>query len=226
LESQYLLSATNIPNPISTPDTTIDYTVIVADSVGCFSDTALVTVHTFIRPTVNAGPDLTVPYNTPFTINALYSSNISNYLWSPLTNSLSCSNCPTPNGIGTITDTYAIAVTSTDGCKASDTVVVYVACDKANLYVPTAFTPNNDGVNDYFLPITRGYKIINKMIVYNRWGQKVFEKNNFTPNVQNLGWNGLYNNIPMETQAYVWYVEATCDLGEKISAKGTVVLMK
>jgi gliding motility-associated-like protein len=220
------LSATNIPNPTSTPDSTITYNVIVADSVGCYADTSLVTVHTFNKPTVNAGPDLTIPYNNPFTINATYSNNIANYAWSPMSNSLSCSNCATPSGIGVLTDTYSIDITSTDGCKASDTVIVYVACDKANLYVPTAFTPNGDGINDYFGPITRGYKLINKLIVYNRWGQKIFEKSNFTPNIPTLGWNGLYNNIPLETQAYIWYVEATCDLGEKISAKGTVVLMK
>jgi gliding motility-associated-like protein len=221
------LNATVIPNPISTPDTTITYTVRVADSIGCFADTATVTVHTFPKPIVNAGPDTTVAYNSPFAFNPQYIGTIASYTWSPFSNNLTCTNCAAPNGVARITENYEIAIISNDGCKAIDSISVFILCDEANLYVPTAFTPNGDGVNDLFCPIVRGYKIINKMVVYNRWGNKVFERNNFATNQPALGWTGFNGaNQAIETDAFVWYIEATCDAGQKISAKGTVVLIR
>ena len=221
------LSSTRIPNPISRPDTSIIYTIIVADSVGCYADTTTATIRTFQIPVVNAGPDQVVPYNTSFTLSPVYGPGVSSYLWSPVVNSLSCNRCPVANGIAAQTATFTIDVTSTDGCKAKDNVTVIVACNNANLNLPSAFTPNNNGRNDKFYPMTRGYKIINKFIVYNRWGNKVFERYNFTPNQPSLGWNGdTKDKQTSDSAVFVWVIEATCDVGQKVEAKGTVVLIR
>jgi gliding motility-associated-like protein len=224
--STYLNSAA-ITNPISKPDTSISYTIIVADSAGCYADTTTAIIRTFPLPTVNAGSDQVVPYNNSFILSPTYGSGITNYLWSPSVNSLSCTSCPVTNGIAAFTTTYTIEVTSSDGCKAKDDVIVFVACDKANLNMPSAFTPNNDGKNDMFYPLTRGYKTINKFIVYNRWGNKVFERYNFAPNTPSLGWNGdTKDKQTIDSAIFVWIVEATCDVGQKVESKGTVVLIR
>jgi len=226
MPSTYLNSAT-ITNPFSRPDTSISYTIIVADSAGCYADTAIANIQTYQLPTVNAGPDQLVPYNNAFILSPIYSSGIANYLWSPSLNSLSCTSCPVTNGIAAVTTTYTIEVTSSDGCKAKDNIIVSIACDKANLNIPSAFTPNNDGRNDMFYPMTRGYKIINTFIVYDRWGNKVFERHNFTPNVPSLGWNGdAKDKLTSGSAIFVWVIEATCDVGEKVNSKGTVVLIR
>jgi gliding motility-associated-like protein len=221
-----LLNSPNAPNPFAIVSDTTNFSVIVSDSVGCFSDTAFAVVNTFPPATVNAGPDLSIPFNSNFTFNATYSNNINNYLWMPAINNLSCTNCPIPSGVAQISQTYSIQVVSSDGCKANDTVQLNVACDKANLYIPTVFTPNGDGKNDIFYPVTRGYKIINRFVIYDRWGQVIFQRKNFAPNVASLGWNGLQPGINLlrSTDTYVWYVEATCDQGQVIQSKGTVVL--
>lgn len=221
------LSSTNIGNPVSIPDTAITYTIIVTDSVGCYADTTTAVVRIFPVPTVNAGLDQVVPYNTSFTLSPVYGSGISNYLWSPSVNSLSCISCPVTNGIAAVSAIYNIEVTNTNGCKASDNVTVFVACSDANLYLPSAFTPNNDGKNDKLYPLTRGYKIINKFIVYNRWGNKVFERYNFVPNSPSLGWNGdTKDKQTLDSAVFVWIIEATCDVGQKVETKGTVVLIR
>ncbi len=221
------LSATTIGNPSAIVNNSIIYTVIATDSVGCFSDTALITVNTFTPPTVNAGNDTIVTYNNSFTLQPTLSSNISSVAWSPLTNNLSCNNCTTPSGLAFVTTLYNIAVTSINGCTTTDSVKVTVNCSKENLFIPTAFTPNNDGLNDYFYPMARGYKIINAFVVYNRWGQKLFEKKNFLPNQMQLGWDGTYKGVKInEPQGLVWYVEATCDLGQSITKKGTLTLLQ
>lgn len=221
------LSSTTIGNPISRPDTAITYTIIVTDSVGCYADTTTAIIRIYPVPTVNAGLDQVVPYNTSFTLSPVYGAGISSYLWSPFVNSLSCISCPVTTGIAAVSTTYNIEVTSTDGCKASDNVTVLVACSDANLNLPSAFTPNNDGKNDKFYPLTRGYRMINKFIVYNRWGNKVFERYNFAPNSPSFGWNGdTKDKQTLDSAVFVWIVEATCDVGQKVEAKGTVVVVR
>jgi gliding motility-associated-like protein len=221
------LSSTTIGNPVSIPDSSITYTIIVADSVGCFADTATAIIRTFPLPTVNAGPDLLIPSNSPFTLSPAYSAGIAAYQWSPPVNSLSCLLCPVTNGRAEESTVYRIEVTSFNGCKAVDSVVLTVTCSSANFRLPSAFTPNNDGINDTFYPLTRGFKIINKLVIYNRWGNKVFERHDFAPNTASLGWKGeSKNKLQLDPAVYVWIAEGTCDFGEKVEAKGTVVLIR
>ncbi len=220
------LNKTNIPNPFSIPDSGIIYQVIVKDSVGCFADTTNVTIRTFIKPSVNAGADTTVAFNSPFNLNPTYTGIISSYTWSPLTNNLSCPNCPSTSGVAVQSEEYKITVTSSDGCIASDSVKVFLTCAESNLFVPTIFTPNNDGKNDLFAPVTRGYKLINRFTIYNRWGKKVFEKTNVQPNSAELAWNGRNNGVALKNETFVWFLEGTCDLGQKQSTKGTVILVR
>lgn len=220
------LNNSKIKNPIAKPDTAITYTVTVADSVGCYADTAFAVVRLFPNPTVNAGPDRILAYNSPYTITPVYSNDIINYLWTP-TGNLSCTNCANPDGIALKKETYQIDVTNDFGCKATDLITIFVNCLEANLLMPTAFTPNSDGKNDYFYPITRGYRIVKTFIIYNRLGNKVFERNNFSPNIPSLGWNGAIKDYKYGTaEVFAWYMEAECDLGRTNTTKGTVVLIR
>jgi gliding motility-associated-like protein len=221
------LSAINIANPSAVVDSSIVYTVIATDSTGCFSDTALVRINTFAPATVNAGNDTIINYNSNFTLQPTLSNNIANIIWTPLTNNLNCSFCTNPSGTALFSTMYYVNVTSNNGCTANDSVKITVNCNANNLFVPSAFTPNNDGLNDYFYPMGRGYKIINSFVIYNRWGQKLFEKNNFLPNNWQLGWNGFYKgNKITDTQGLVWHITATCDVGQQVNKKGTVLLLQ
>jgi gliding motility-associated-like protein len=221
------LSAINIYNPRSSPDTSITYKVVVSDSAGCFIDSANAVIHVNYEPTVDAGSDQVIPYYQAFTLNPAYSSDVSSYRWTPSVNSLNCITCATPSGIANQSTTYKIEVANIHGCKAVDEVAVIVACSKANLNLPTAFTPDNDGLNDWFYPLTRGYKHVNRFAIYNRWGNKIFERSNFTPNVASLGWDGKgKNKQPVDAGVFVWVIDATCDMGEKVELKGTVLLVR
>jgi gliding motility-associated-like protein len=119
--------------------------------------------------------------------------------------------------------TYTVRYTITNniGCTSTATkpVNVYKLCGE---YVPTVFTPNGDGTNDFFGPI---YAVkANNLIfrVYNRWGQKVFETNNWrTP------WNGKINNVDAPTGTYVWQLQyINRDDNKAKFAKGTVILLR
>ncbi|MEQ1678433.1 MAG: PKD domain-containing protein, partial [Chitinophagaceae bacterium] len=221
------LSATDFPNPVSKPDSSVVYRIIINDSAGCYADTAFAAIQVNYNPTVNAGSDQVIPFNTAFTLSPLYSPDAVGYSWSPPVNRLSCISCPVVSGTALESTTYTINVTNGFGCKAKDEVKVIVSCSKANLNFPTGFTPNNDGRNDQFYPLTRGYKLINRFAVYDRWGNKVFERTDFTPNTPSLGWDGTARNKqPSDSGVFVWVVEATCDLGQKVESKGSVVLIR
>ena len=221
------LSAVNISNPVSKPDSSVTYRIIVNDSAACFADTVFAVVKVNYKPTVNAGNDQVVPYYHSFTLNPTYSADVVSWRWSPAVNGLSCTFCPVVSGIATQTATHTIEVKTVHGCTAKDEVNIIVDCSKANLNLPSAFTPDNNGKNDWFYPMARGYRSINKFVVYNRWGNKVFERYNFSPNIASLGWNGKGSDKQIvDTGVFVWLIEATCDVGQKIELKGTVTVLR
>ena len=92
--------------------------------------------------------------------------------------------------------------------------------------MPNAFTPNYDNLNDFFYPLTRGIKSIIRFSIYNRFGKLAFEAKNFPPNSKAFGWNGLVNNTPQTSDVFVYYIEALCDVGEKLYSKGSFILLK
>ncbi len=102
-----------------------------------------------------------------------------------------------------------------------DTFIVYIAAEGCcQLYMPNAFSPNNDGINDVFVPVTNGHFNQYRMDIFNRWGQRIFSTNNIT------GWDGHYNNKPADIGTYYYYVVADCLAGEKLVKKGELVLVR
>lgn len=92
---------------------------------------------------------------------------------------------------------YWLEVTDTNNCKFKDSVLVIERCDPV-IFVPTAFTPNNDGVNDTFSIST--YNIYHiKFIIFDRWGEILFETEN-----PFFAWDGKYRDAALPTEAYHW----------------------
>lgn len=117
--------------------------------------------------------------------------------------------------------TFPLAMVVSTGPNCSDTLVktITVAPD-FNLYVPEAFTPNEDAVNEVFLP--KGYNIAEYHLeIYNRWGVKVFESNDLSS-----GWDGSYNGQPAKSGAYVWRIEMSSFKGEHKNQTGQFTLYR
>lgn len=212
-------------DPVVLPLTNVTYTATLTDSVGCFTSSADINVRVKSLPSVKAGADTSYPFNEPFSIHPTYSSNISSYNWTP-SSLLSCTSCAFPNGTASESETYHIKVVSDSGCVAEDSITIFVQCKESYILMPTAFTPNNDGLNDYYYPITRGIKTILKFSIYNRLGQLVFEGSNFSPNEKSLGWNGQLKSKGQPGSVFVYYIEALCDQGETVYKKGSFVLLR
>jgi gliding motility-associated-like protein len=146
-----------------------------------------------------------------------------NYVWSPATG-LSSTVIFNPIGIYSASvDSvkYKLVVTDAIGCADSAYVTVKVFKTAPSVFVPTAFTPNNDGLNDTIYPISVGIKKINYFSIFNRYGQLVFKTTQ-----DRHGWDGNINNKAQGSGVYVWMVSAVDYLDRAIFLKGTVTLIR
>lgn len=219
------LSNTSIYNPVASPQQNTTYIATLTDSVGCFSSNAAINIFVKSSPTVDAGPDKILPYNATHIITPAYSNNVSQYSWVN-SNLLNCNNCPAPVGTALYSETFTIKVTSDSGCVATDKVTLFVECKNANILMPKAFTPNNDNLNDTYYPISRGIESILKFAIYNRQGQMMYEYQNFPPNQKAFGWKGEYKGQHQPAATYIYIIEALCEVGVKITKKGSFLLIR
>lgn len=134
-----------------------------------------------------------------------------NYLWQDGSSSSS---------FNVINDgTFFVDITNNCGTTRDSILFVKTECQ---VYVPNAFTPNNDGKNDYFKASGTGNVIEFEMNVYNRWGQLVFKTKD-----KSKGWNGTLKSMPQPGSVYVWTVRfKTATNSSEQFMKGTVVLIR
>jgi gliding motility-associated-like protein len=112
-------------------------------------------------------------------------------------------------------------IVNIDGCRATDTVTVKNDC---YMSIPNVFTPNNDGLNDYFFPrqyLTSGLTSFS-MSIYNRWGQLVFS----STTLDGRGWDGKFNGVDQIEGVYVYIIDATFRDGQKEHHQGNVTLLR
>jgi gliding motility-associated-like protein len=115
---------------------------------------------------------------------------------------------------------YIIRLTTSSGCVTVDTQLVKTM-KRADIYVPTAFTPNGDGRNDQLKPLLAGMKELRYFRIYNRWGELFFQTS-----AQNTGWDGRIKGYDQPTQAVVWIAEAIGLDGRIYTRKGTTVIVR
>jgi gliding motility-associated-like protein len=212
------LSDPNIPDPIATPLQSIKYIVTVNDVLGCPKpsfDSVLVLVEKIVA---DAGPrDTNIVVNQPLQLNG---TGAETFTWSP---SAGLSNPAIANPVAILSESqqYVLRVQSAAGCSGTDTINITVYKIDPGLYVPNAFTPNGDGINDIFRPILIGMKSLKYFKVYNRSGQLIF-----STSIQNKGWDGTFKGKPQDTDVFVWIVEGLDYQGKVIFQKGSVTLIR
>ncbi len=142
-----------------------------------------------------------------------------NYLWYPDI-ALSADTISSPIASPTDTTIYQVVMTDANGCSSTKSVIVNVIPPES-VWAPTAFTPNNDQVNDIFKIHPIG--IINKYVlkIFDRWGEMVF-----TSNDQNDGWDGTYQSVKLNVGVYIYYYYIEFIDGVVIENSGDVTLLK
>lgn len=143
------------------------------------------------------------------------------YSWFPPTG-LSDPNIPNPIATPAVTTTYIVTITA-GGCVRRDTVKIVVmdfACEDPYIFLPNAFTPNGDGINDVLY--LRGNNITEAYFaVFERWGAKVFETNDMA-----IGWDGKVNGRDADPAVFDYYLKVTCLGGQEFFQKGNITLIR
>ena len=215
------LNNPNILNPVAHPNFTTNYILTATDTLGCPKpsyDTIKVTVLPKVK--AFAGRDTMIVFGQPLQLKA---SGGENYLWTPSTylNNTAVSN-PVAKINGIIDSIrYKVYITDLQGCLDSASVLVKIFRTNPQIFVPTGFTPNGDGLNDVLKPIAVGIERIEYFRVYNRWGQLVF-----STTVNGQGSDGEISGKPQTTNTYVWMVKAVDYTGKPVFQKGTATLIR
>jgi gliding motility-associated-like protein len=144
------------------------------------------------------------------------------YSWTPGDQGLSNTNIPNPTAFYPDTGTYhyKVHIKSSYGCEGDAYVNVRVVSNPS-FFVPNAFTPNGDGLNDFLRPRAVGYRSVDFFRVFNRFGELVFEGKDFS-----IGWDGRWKGQYADIGTYMYALKLTNRFGVVETAKGDVILMR
>jgi gliding motility-associated-like protein len=213
-----LVSNPAIPNPFTLVTGTQLFTVKIKEST-CNDS---VTLNTLV--TVKPAPPLTLTKSNDITCSVGYTTltvrGAGQYSWSPagsLNNATGSSVVAAP----LFTTTYIVNGTDANGCVGLDSVTVLVNfTGKANYFMPNSFTPNGDGVNDCYGIKYFGLVQEFQLIIFNRWGEKVFATSN-----PNFCWDGTHNGTTSEAGNYIYHLKAVTACGP-VENKGNLLLLR
>lgn len=205
-----------------------NYTLYVKDAADCIASYAPVTVEEPDLLVVDAGQDTTINLGETLDVEAKLSFfDYYDYEWSINTGDIDCPTCrkttikPVENR-----KYYKVLVTTKAGCMATDSFLVKVE-KKRNLFIPNAFSPNGDRNNDYH-DVYTGLDVfqIKKYLVFDRWGNLVYNKENIPRHWKNFGWDGTFRGQALQTGVYVYMIEVEFIDGVVIRYSGDLTLLR
>ncbi|MDF2192787.1 gliding motility-associated C-terminal domain-containing protein [Paraflavitalea sp. CAU 1676] len=215
----YSLSAT------ATPAATTDVILSVFNT-GCpnaFKDTFQ--IHVSEPVIVDAGRDTVAVVGQQLQLHATANMpETGKYNWSP---GLGLSSMVIANPVAVYSSSapasvaYAVKATTEEGCEGFDTVVVKIFKTAADIFMPSAFSPNGDRNNEFLMPICVGIQQLNFFRLYNRWGQLVFSTTEI-----GKGWDGRIAGVQQASGTYVYAVQGIDYVGKTVSKKGSFVLVR
>lgn len=215
-------------NPVYTDGLFFDgdiVTVIMSSNYPCINGSNTVTssglpIHVALPPTVNATAATDTIINGQSTVLTGVTNAINpQFLWEPAT-ALVCDICESTDASPNETIDYYLTVTDLKtGCVGYDTLKIYVS-NEFSIFIPTAFSPNFDGVNDDLFVRGVGIKEFT-LNVYDRWGLIVF-----TTSDQKVGWNGTFNDKPVVPGVYTFYLKYEKYDGSFDEIKGNITLVR
>lgn len=198
------------PTLIAKPAKDTVYFVQAENNTGCFIyDTVRIKVKQALS--FSLGPDKSICPGDSILLSA--SGIFQTYLWSDGTRSEDFRVKKSGQ--------YSLTGFTADGCRSSDTVMITQKDCGTAFFMPNAFTPNGDGLNDLIKPITKGNLVQYQMLIYNRWGQLVFSSADIS-----LGWDGKFKGIIQGPQTYTWQCVWQVEGGELKRNYGSLTLIR
>jgi gliding motility-associated-like protein len=211
------ISCTTCADPLVQPSLPFSYTAFITDIYNC-TDTANANVNLLPAASVVAFPqDTLVDYGSQIQLSTS-AQNAQSYLWSPASG---LNNPIAKDPLATVTGptAYVVEVRTDFGCLARDTVFIDVDF-RDQVFIPDAFSPNGDGLNDVFQVGNRSFQKITEFRVFNRWGENVYSSAN------GMGWDGKYKNMLQDNGAYFYLIRIAFPDGYSRMYKGEVLLIR
>lgn len=205
------------------------YSLVVQDINGCEDvlstlieqPDSLVVLVSPDTTTINLGEEVAINLQSNYALGDLTTVS-----WLP-NPGLDCYDCLNPVASPRLSTVYQVTATTANGCR--DQARIRIAVNKdLPVFIPSAFSPNGDGSNDWFTVYAKPGIIsnIHSMQIFNRWGEQVFEHQNFQPNIPAEGWDGFFRNQALNPGVFAYVVEVEFFDGSTELLKGDVTLAR
>jgi hypothetical protein len=195
------------------------YAVTIKDSIGCWLDTSVnINQPNPLELTAAVTPNNCYGADTVGKVEVIVEGGTEPYAYTWLNDTSATTNILS----GLANGNYYVRVKDARGCN--DSLAAEVAYgDCCTPFIPTAFTPNGDGRNDIYRVVFKGDMALERMSIYNRFGQEVYTTNDIYS-----GWDGTFGGEPADVGTYFFYIKGTCgNKGErKIEEKGDITLIR
>ncbi len=198
-----------------------DFILDIITSCSTTSIDLMVRTTTF---SVDLGEDIDIDLGELVFLNAMSNSftPIVDFTWQTLAGEIPCGQCPTIQVRPREDTKYILLVENETGCTTTDEINIFV---NREVYVPNIFSPNGDGINDYFYLLS-GFPSIKvlEFNIYNRWGAQVFGATDSMTNQELSGWDGKIKGKLANAGAYVWTAIIQMPNGRKEQLRGQLIL--
>jgi gliding motility-associated-like protein len=191
------------------------FSVIVTDQNGCTASAQISVASSSASGVSLIANDTFLEFGDSVTLQVLGANT---YLWAP-PDGLSCTNCPSVIASPLASTIYQVTGVDSSGCGYLLNVKIEVEIELNEIFVPDAFSPNSDGINDKVF--VRGSIKEFSFSVFNRWGEIVFRTQN-----QSQGWDGSYRSKELDAGVFVYYLSGTDATGNSFNKKGNITLVK
>ena len=200
------------------------YTLHVQDSEGC-RNTLMGEVGAPLPLSLLLPADTALVLGESLPIDAQYAGNPWFFSWNP-PEGLDCADCPMPTATPLQTTRYFLTISTSPGCSLTDDILIFIEKPR-RLYIPNAFSPNGDGVNDFFrLYAGPDVERILRLRIFDRWGELIFEEENYAPDERQPAWDGRFRGEAMQPAVFAYVVEALFIDGEVIQFSGDLQLLR
>ena len=206
-----------------------DYSIVVQDQNGCISELSVNLEQpreVVVTLTTNIDGENVIQLGDSVRLTAVYDPNIpiDTIRWEP--DSIGFGNSNSVWVSPQVTSSFSVTIQDTSGCTDTDRLSVIVEKDRP-VYIPNVFSPNEDGRNDvFFIQSGKGVKAIQSFLIFNRWGETVFELYDFQPNDPGQGWDGTFRGERMNAGVFAYFAEVEFEDGAVILFDGDVILMR
>ncbi len=220
--SSGILSGANTATPLVNPTQPTVYNLTASNSQGCTVDTSIaVNIFNFVPPLMIVPPIDTITQGESVQVQATDNPSYV-YTWSP-PDFLDATDVPNPIASPEETTTYLLTIRDANGCINTAELLLVVLnplCREPYIFIPNAFTPNGDNLNDVLL--VEG-SLIEEMYlaIYDRWGELVFESSD-----KSFGWDGTFRGKELPADTYGFILEVLCVGGEEYLRKGNISLLR